>query len=289
VVDHDVIKASHIEYKALRDEILKRIEMRQNILSMSFTLVIAFSTVAISIGIFRPDNRDFLGLAAFVYPPIATFLALSWAQNDHRISDIGYYIREQIEKKNSYMFNWYKIDEDKLRKFLKNNFKIDWISNANISRIDDEIKILDRSEKNNSISLKLNDKKTEVIMEINDVRTYRFIAEKEYDTLNIYKYSGFGWEIYLHKYQERPTGSNMLIRLAHGGVFVVAQAVAIFLGYNMLNHEYGGTCYYFWSLLIVDVFLLFITIMNLLKCSVDLSIVPPEEPPLYINEVIHLG
>jgi hypothetical protein len=98
-VVNPVIEASHIEYKALRDEILKRIEMRQNILSMAFTLVIAFSTVSISIGIFRPENHNFLGLAAFVYPPIATFLALSWAQNDHRIRDLGYYIREHIEKK----------------------------------------------------------------------------------------------------------------------------------------------------------------------------------------------
>jgi hypothetical protein len=47
VVGPDVIEASHIEYKALRDEILKRVEMRQNILSMAFTLVIAFSTVGI--------------------------------------------------------------------------------------------------------------------------------------------------------------------------------------------------------------------------------------------------
>jgi hypothetical protein len=87
----------------------------------------------------------------------------------------------------------------------------------------------------------------------------------------------------------KPTGGNMLIRLAHGGVFAVAQAVAILLGYKMLDHTYGDTGYYFWCLFIADVFLLFITIMNLLKCSVDLPIVPPKEPPTEINNVIHIG
>jgi hypothetical protein len=86
------------------------------------------------------------------------------------------------------MFNWYKITglgEEKLRDFLIKNFNVDWVSKAKLIKGDDEIKISDESEKNNYISLKLNDEKTEVILEINDVRTYRFIAEKEYDTLNI--------------------------------------------------------------------------------------------------------
>jgi hypothetical protein len=86
---------SLVEYKALRDEILKRIEMRQNILSITLTLAAAF----LSAGILQRNKPDFIGPSvAFIYPPIATCLALGWAQIDHRIRDIGIYIRDNIEK-----------------------------------------------------------------------------------------------------------------------------------------------------------------------------------------------
>jgi len=34
---------------------------------------------------------------AFIYPPLATFLAFGWAQNDYRIGQIAQYIRDKIE------------------------------------------------------------------------------------------------------------------------------------------------------------------------------------------------
>jgi hypothetical protein len=86
---------SLVEYKALRDEILKRIEMRQNILSITLALAAAF----LSAGILQRNQSDFIGPSvAFIYPPIAACLALGWAQIDHRIRDIGIYIRDNIEK-----------------------------------------------------------------------------------------------------------------------------------------------------------------------------------------------
>jgi hypothetical protein len=67
-----------LEYTALRAELLKRIELRQQILSITLTLA----------GVFLG-----FGLAntaiAFIYPSIAVFLSMLWAQNDLRSSQIG--------------------------------------------------------------------------------------------------------------------------------------------------------------------------------------------------------
>jgi len=34
---------------------------------------------------------------ALVYPPLATLMAVAWAQNDHRVRDLAGYIRQGIE------------------------------------------------------------------------------------------------------------------------------------------------------------------------------------------------
>lgn len=75
-----------LEHKSLRDEILTRIRLRQQIVGVTLTLSGAF----LAFGLNRPA-------VALVYPPLALFLALGWAQNDHRIRNVATYIRKNIE------------------------------------------------------------------------------------------------------------------------------------------------------------------------------------------------
>lgn len=75
-----------LEYTTLRSEILKRIEMRQQIVSIALTLAGIF--LGIGLG-----NES----VALIYPPLAMFLAFGWAQNDYRIRDSAKYIRENLE------------------------------------------------------------------------------------------------------------------------------------------------------------------------------------------------
>ncbi len=77
-----------LEYNALRAEILKRIELRQQIIAITLTIAGVFLGVGIG-------NKA----VALVYPPIAYFLAVGWAQNDLKIRDLAIYIRERIEKR----------------------------------------------------------------------------------------------------------------------------------------------------------------------------------------------
>jgi hypothetical protein len=61
------------EYNALRDEILKRIELRQQFVSMTLTIAGVFLGIGVT-----------TDTIALVYPLLATFLAIGWAQNDLR-------------------------------------------------------------------------------------------------------------------------------------------------------------------------------------------------------------
>jgi hypothetical protein len=85
-------------------------------------------------------------------------------------------------------FSWSGIPEkDRVRliDFLTLKFDIDWVKTAKIEKIDNGKTVIVSTEKN-SLSLKLNDKETEVILKIDDARTDRFIAKLEKDELNIY-------------------------------------------------------------------------------------------------------
>jgi len=74
------------EYSALRSEILKRIEMRQQLISITLTLAGIFLSFGLA-------NE----MVTLVYPPLAMFLAFGWAQNDFRIRRMALYIRENLE------------------------------------------------------------------------------------------------------------------------------------------------------------------------------------------------
>ena len=76
-----------LEYETLRGEILKRIEMRQQIVAVTLTIAGVFLGVGLS-----------TESVALIYPPLATFLAFGWAQNDYRIRELARYIRHEIEK-----------------------------------------------------------------------------------------------------------------------------------------------------------------------------------------------
>jgi len=75
-----------LEYTSLRGEILKRIDLRQQIISITLTLAGIFLSVGLAIeGVI------------FIYPILAMFLAFGWAQNDFRIRETAIYLRENIE------------------------------------------------------------------------------------------------------------------------------------------------------------------------------------------------
>ena len=87
----DVAKLA-IEYGALRAEVLKRIELRQQFASIT----LAIAGIFLSIGV----TTDTVVL---VYPLLVVFLATGWAHNDWRISEASIYIRECIETKTPYL------------------------------------------------------------------------------------------------------------------------------------------------------------------------------------------
>jgi hypothetical protein len=75
-----------LEYRSLRDEILLRINLRQQL--VWYTL--ALSGALVGVGLQSPR-------LSLLYPPFAFFLALGWLQNDYRIRDVSAYIRKFIE------------------------------------------------------------------------------------------------------------------------------------------------------------------------------------------------
>lgn len=80
------MRGLELEYTTLRNEILKRIELRQQIIAVALTLAGVF----LGVGVTKE-------IVVLIYPPLATFLAFGWAQNDSRIRSAAKYIRENIE------------------------------------------------------------------------------------------------------------------------------------------------------------------------------------------------
>lgn len=106
------------------------------------------------------------------------------------IREVEEAILESLRKGMSelYLFSWDEVpgnDNGRLIDFLKKNLGIDWIKTVNIEKIHDGMTIRVSTEKN-FLSLKLNNEKTNVNLEIDDGRTVEFIAKAENDKLNIY-------------------------------------------------------------------------------------------------------
>lgn len=100
-------------------------------------------------------------------------------------------VKRFLKKKlniNKYLFTWGEVpgrDNDILRRFLKKTFYIDWIGNARIEKIEDG-KTIRLHFKKNLLSLKLNDEKTKVSLNLDDGRADEFIVRIKNENLNIY-------------------------------------------------------------------------------------------------------
>jgi hypothetical protein len=102
IAPDESIKQSDLkmEYRTLREELLKRIELRQNIIQINLTL----ASLILSYGLIQRIQDPITGqiaatpVVALVYPPIAALLGLGWAQIENRIQVLSTYIRLRIEK-----------------------------------------------------------------------------------------------------------------------------------------------------------------------------------------------
>jgi hypothetical protein len=89
-----------LEYNTLRDEVIKRIELRQHFVSMTLTIAGVFLGVGASTAVGATTVvGGTAGAATLVYPAIAAFIAIAWMQNEERIKDLAIYIRKRIERK----------------------------------------------------------------------------------------------------------------------------------------------------------------------------------------------
>lgn len=146
-----------------------------------------------------------LAFAKMVEPDFADSMlnslkSVDWESYDKKLADLkeGELVVRSIKKKNYYvpviispsLFSWDEISKNenqRLVEFLKSNYEIDRVDIAQIEKVNDKsIKV---SLENNSVLLKLNDEKTRVILEIDNVRTDELIARKEKGKLKIYESS----------------------------------------------------------------------------------------------------
>jgi hypothetical protein len=88
---HSTRPGRELEYNTLRAEILKRMELRQQLMANALT----FAGVLLGVAITDPSKN----IVALIYPPLAFSLAALWAQNDIRSREIGKYIYK-LEKNN---------------------------------------------------------------------------------------------------------------------------------------------------------------------------------------------
>lgn len=87
-----------------------------------------------------------------------------------------------------FLFSWDNVpgkDDGKLIEYLEQKYGVDWVRTAKIEKINNnEIRI---ATEKNSLSLKLNNENTKVILTINKIPTDEFIVKTENSKINIYK------------------------------------------------------------------------------------------------------
>ncbi|MCZ7385593.1 MAG: hypothetical protein O8C63_12730 [Candidatus Methanoperedens sp.] len=114
-------------------------------------------------------------------------LAIYKSKDDTKIIHHAYYDSEK-----PHLFSWDDVpgnDSGRLKEFLIQKFGTGLVKTAKIDKIDNG-KTIVVSVGKNYISLRLNDEKSEVNLEIDDGRTDELIAKKENSKLNIYKKPG---------------------------------------------------------------------------------------------------
>jgi hypothetical protein len=80
-----------MEFSCLRDEYLRRMEMKQKIVELTITIAAAIFGIALT--------KEASPSLSLIYPPIATFLALGWILQNDVLIMIAKYIREKLEPK----------------------------------------------------------------------------------------------------------------------------------------------------------------------------------------------
>ena len=98
------------------------------------------------------------------------------------------YAQQVMEFEPEYVFRWGEVpgnDDEILREFLTKKFGYDWVESANIEKTDSG-NTIEVSTQEDSLILCLNDEKTEVILKIEGVRTYEFMAKMKKSELTIY-------------------------------------------------------------------------------------------------------
>jgi hypothetical protein len=80
---------AEMEYATLKDEILRRLDARQQFLSIMFTIAGAYLGVGWSLG----DSA----VPLLIYPILPMLLAAAWAQNEIQIRELTTYIRNNLE------------------------------------------------------------------------------------------------------------------------------------------------------------------------------------------------
>lgn len=101
---------------------------------------------------------------------------------------------EMLSMEDLFLFSWDEIpgnDNGRLIEYLNQNFGIDWAKTENIEKIDNDM-IIRISNGKNFLSLKLNNEKSQVSLEIDDGKTDKLFVMKEKGKkkkgeLNIYK------------------------------------------------------------------------------------------------------
>lgn len=91
-------------------------------------------------------------------------------------------------KTHKYLFSWDEIpgnDNKELIEYLTQNFCVDWVKTAKIDKVDDDRTIKVFNEKN-YLSLRFNNERTKINLEIDDGRTDELVLEEEDGRLNVY-------------------------------------------------------------------------------------------------------
>ena len=97
VLTSDSISVMMKEYDALRAEVLKRIEVMNQVASLA--LIVPGTIFAFG---FQTQDATLI----LLYPLLALVLSLIWSQSDRRAREIGYYINTRIESRFEGAMGW---------------------------------------------------------------------------------------------------------------------------------------------------------------------------------------
>lgn len=79
------------EYKALRDEILKRLDVRYQLVNLTLVIIATLFSAGL-----QPNVAPSVLL---LYPIVGMFLSAGWVQNNYTLYELADYIRQNIENK----------------------------------------------------------------------------------------------------------------------------------------------------------------------------------------------